>query len=265
MGQIGCFRRMREVTLSLLILVQCLLFGLESKFESYSILTFLQFSIDWIFLGDLLIRVKDNGKRYWKAPLNIIDAFIVIASVVGHFIVSDAQTLTALRVIRLLRMFRILSFVPHIENIIQGVARALRASKGVFLMLAILLTFFSILGYLLFRTSIPSHFADPLLSGYTVFSLFTVEGWNEVPALVTGGTLDYYLIRAYVISVIVFGSFFALSLANAIFIDEMVMDNNAELEERMDKLIAVVELQNRQISDLKSIIEKSSLNESDKV
>lgn len=240
-----------ELPLAVLILTQCILFGLESKLENHSILNFLQLSIDWIFFGDLIIRMRSRGWQYLCSPLNIFDTIIIIVSVVGHLFASDIQTFTALRVIRLLRMFRVLSFTPHVEHIIRGIGRALKASRGVFLMLIVLVTFFSILGYLLFRTSIPSHFSDPLLASYTVFSLFTVEGWNELPSLVTDSSFDYYLIRGYVISVIIFGSFFALSLANAIFIDEMVMDNNSELEKRVERLILLVEEQNKQIESLK--------------
>ena len=129
-------------------------------------------------------------------------------------------------------------------------------------MLLILLVFFSTLGYLLFSISIPSHFADPLIAGYTVFSLFTVEAWNEVPTLTAPDTLEYYMIRGYVIAVIVFGSFFALSLANAIFIDEMVMDNNSDLEMKLEKLILIVESQSKQLKEINNQLKSEYGSES---
>ena len=243
-----------ELPLSFLIFLQCLLFVFESYFTDDQSLSYAQFAIDCIFLIDLLIKVKNSGVNFFNKPVNIFDSIIVITSFACHIVVDDSHTITALRILRLLRLFKLLSFIPNVDHIAHGIGRALKASKGVFLMLSVLVIFFSILGYLLFRNTIPSHFSDPILAGYTVFSLFTVEGWNEIPTLATPGTIDYYLTRAYVIAVIVFGSFFALSLANAIFIDEMVMDNNDDVEMRLKELTSLVEKQSNQIEDLKKLI-----------
>lgn len=251
---IGRVKGIGELPLSFLILFQCLLFVFESYFTDEQSLFYAQFAIDCIFLIDLLIKVRLSGITFFRKPINIFDSIIVLTSFVCHLVVDNSHTITALRVVRLLRLFKLLSFVPNVDHIVNGIGRAVKASKGVFLMLSVLVIFFSILGYLLFRNTIPSHFADPILASYTVFSLFTVEGWNEIPTLVAPDTIDYYLTRAYVIAVIIFGSFFALSLANAIFIDEMVMDNNDDVEMRLKELTSLVEKQSNQIEDLKQLI-----------
>lgn len=248
------FKGLNENTLCLLIVCQCVLFMFSNRLVYSQVIGTIQLFLDCIFIFDLLIKIANRGKAYLRKPLNALDAIIVAASFIGHFISHDSQTLTALRVIRLLRLLKVIKLIPHSDQIVVGVGRAMKASKGVFLMLLVLVTFFSILGFLLFHKSVPTHFADPLVASYTVFSLFTVEGWNEVPSLVQVGSIEFYLIRAYVISVIVFGSFFALSLANAIFIDEIVMDNNNELENKIDLLIKTVEIQNTEIKNLKQTI-----------
>lgn len=241
-----------------LIVLQCVLFTIASKVENNLYIQCIQLIIDIIFLLDLIAKIYARKRSYWRVPVNMLDACVVVLSLLGHFIFNDAQAITALRVIRLFRLFRILKLIPNFEQISNGISQAVKASRGVFLMLLVLLSFFSVLGFLLFKESIPSHFADPLLASYTVFSLFTVEGWNELPSLVTTDSIDYYLIRAYVISVIIFGSFFALSLANAIFIDEMVMDNNIELEKKLDGLTLQIEKQNQEIKELKDFLIKKT-------
>ncbi|TKB52752.1 ion transporter [Ferrimonas aestuarii] len=250
------YRGLSEQALCTLIVVQCVLLVVDKTVNNALAVESIQVVIDLLFLIDLGVKINKYGVEYFKKPMNVADLFIVLLSVAGHFFVADAQALTALRIIRLLRMLRILSLIPHVESVVSGVGRSIKASRGVFLMLLVLLTFFSVCGYLLFHNVLPSHFSDPFVASYTVFSLFTVEGWNEVPALVQQGSLDYYLIRAYVIAVIVFGSFFALSLANAIFIDEMVLDNNHELEVRIEGLTHTIEKQNQQIQQLTEIINK---------
>ncbi|WP_160064991.1 ion transporter [Psychromonas sp. L1A2] len=245
--------------ISVLIIIQCSLFFLEGviNWGSKELINLIQFSIDLIFFIEVIFRLKSLGISFFKSYLNIFDLLLIVASLILFTIPnSNTSTLTILRVFRLIKLLRIITLIPNFEKVLSGVVKALKASRAIFIMLIVLVSFFSILGYLLFSNSIPQHFADPLISAYTVFSLFTVEGWNEIPASVAVKSIDYYLIRTFVISVIIFGSFFALSLANAIFIDEMVLDNNEELEKKVDQLSMQIEKQSEQIEKLLRSAEK---------
>jgi voltage-gated sodium channel len=76
--------------------------------------------------------------------------------------------------------------------------------------------------------------------------MFTVEGWNEIPASIIADSDDSMyagLTRFYFVLVVLFGGIFGMSLANAVFVDEMTMDNNDELEKKVDELsVQVAEL-----------------------
>jgi voltage-gated sodium channel len=77
------------------------------------------------------------------------------------------------------------------------------------------------------------------VSIYSIFQLFTLEGWNEIPAAIVSTTDSRVMIgmtRFYFAIVVVLGGIFGMSLANAVFIDEMMMDNNEELEKKVDLL-----------------------------
>ena len=90
----------------------------------------------------------------------------------------------------------------------------------------------------------PEYFGNPLISSYTIFQLFTMEGWNEIPAIIatrSATPLLAGLTRFYFVVVVLFGGVFGLSLANAIFVDEMLIDNNDELEKKIDRLQREVE------------------------
>nr|WP_086939887.1 ion transporter [Thaumasiovibrio occultus] len=253
------FSGLSDSQLSVLIVFQCALLVLDNKLAAGNWIFALQLLIEVVFVVDIVMKARRHGWRYWRSPLNVFDALIVFTSIACHFFLpATTQSYSALRVIRLLRLFKIVKLIPNAEHIVSGVGRAVKASRGVFLMLVVLLVFFSMLGFILFGQVLPQYFGDPILASYTVFSLFTVEGWNEIPNAVTSYTIFFYLIRAYVIAVIIFGSFFALSLANAIFIDEMVMDNNEALEQRIDELTALVKQQNAAIEALTSAVERKS-------
>ena len=128
--------------------------------------------------------------------------------------------------------------MPNTEHMIEGLIRALKASKAVLILLAIQLTFFSLLGFTLFAKVIPDYFGDPLRSMNTIFGIFTIENWGAVPeaAKELNQPYAYYAVNAFVITVLVLGGFIALSLANAIFVDEMASDNNDELMKELSEV-----------------------------
>ena len=243
-----------------LIIIQALIFFFGSFITALSKedINLVQFIIDVVFLGDVLKRMKNSGREFFNSKWNLIDLSLIIGSLILFWIPnSQINTLTLLKVFRLFKLLGINARIPNIDNVTKKVISAGKASRSIFLVLIVLVIFFSILGWILFGNSVPQHFSDPLVSAYTVFSLFTLEGWNEIPAAVTTTSFDYYLIRGFVISVILFGSFFALSLASAIFIDEMVLDNNEELEKKFEGLKLQIKSQSKQIEKLISLHENS--------
>ena len=61
--------------------------------------------------------------------------------------------------------------------------------------------------------------------------MFTIEGWYEIPDALAASGLDsatVMLVRGYFVLAVLVGEF-GLSLANAVFVDEMTADNNDRL------------------------------------
>ena len=86
---------------------------------------------------------------------------------------------------------------------------------------------------LLFHEAAPEHFGDPLIAFYSLFKVFTIEGWYEIPEgvdplKVSAGMM--YLMRGYFVVSVFVGGLLGLSMANAVFVDEMTADNTDEVE-----------------------------------
>jgi voltage-gated sodium channel len=116
---------------------------------------------------------------------------------------------------------------------------------GVFLVLLTLNLVLALGANLLFGKILPEHFGDPLISSYTLFKVFTIEGWYEIPdhlARSGGDQSDVLFLRLYMIVSVLIGGILGLSLANAVFVDEMVNDNNEELENRVSELASEIRL-----------------------
>jgi voltage-gated sodium channel len=182
-----------------------------------------------------------------------LDFFIVLASLplLLEPPWSEGSTLGVLAITPLLRLGRFLRFarvmrvIPNASHIWKGSARALRASVGVFLVLLTLNLVLALGANLLFGKILPEHFGDPLISSYTLFKVFTIEGWYEIPdhlARSGGDQSDVLFLRLYMIVSVLIGGILGLSLANAVFVDEMVNDNNEELENRVSELASEIRL-----------------------
>ena len=212
------------------------------------------FWIDYVcvvfFLVEALVKIRRDGwGAYWANTWNKFDFSVVVVSLpalLGPFVdLSQFAFVLILRLGRLFRLFRVLRFIPNLDHLVLGIRRALRASIGVFLGLLLINLILAVMATLLFRDLDPEHFGNPVTSGYSIFQVFTVEGWNDIaegleerakessvsdPRLLIAGT------RIFFVAAVLIGGILGLSLANAVFVDEMMMDNTEILERRIDGL-----------------------------
>ena len=204
-----------------------------------------------VFLLEAVIKIATYGfKTYFSSRWNIFDFVIVVASLpsisMGILDVGDTSVLLILRLFRLVRLIRFFSFIPHLAMIMEGLVRALRASVFVLIALFFLNFMLAIFTCHFYGQVAPEYFGDPLIASYSIFQMFTIEGWNEIPAVIAARMDNAPLIglmRFYFVMVVLFGGILGMSMANAIFVDEMTMDNTRVLEGKIDDLQAqVVEL-----------------------
>jgi voltage-gated sodium channel len=199
------------------------------------------------FSLETLLKVRAEGWRaYWHSRWNRFDFVVVVASspvlLLPLFDVQGLATLLVLRLSRLFRLFRVLRFIPNREHLFLGIKRALKASVGVFLALIVLNIAISIGATHLFGRYLPEHFGNPLLSSYTIFRVFTVEGWSAIPDAIAANAPPAIgvLARIYFVATVLAGGILGLSLANAVFVDEMTVDNTRDVEAKLDELLREV-------------------------
>lgn len=211
-----------------------------------------------LFLIEALVKIKALGwKTYWSSYWNRFDLTIVLGSLpsllTGVLPLPDTSLLIVLRLFRLLRLVRFLRFIPGIGKIMQGLGRALKASVFVILALFFLNIILALMTCQLYGKIAPEYFGNPLVSSYSIFQMFTVEGWNEIAenvALKTDNPFFTGATRFYFVIIVLLGGIFGMSLANAVFVDEMTMDNNDALEGKIDGL-------KTEIQELKELLLKN--------
>lgn len=226
-------------------------------------------AIDHIFLlffvVEAIAKIYVLGfKGYFGNAWNRFDFIVVMASLPSVLVtivdIPDTSLLIILRLFRLIRLIRFFRFVPHLNKIVDGLGRALQASLFVLLALIFLNILLAIFTCHFYARIAPEYFGDPLMSSYSIFQMFTIEGWNDIPALIAqrveqngpgspylSTTFIIGLTRFYFVFVVLVGGIFGMSLANAVFVDEMTMDNNQALEAKIDRL-------QEEIAELKQLL-----------
>lgn len=182
---------------------------------------------------------------YFRNGWNRFDfALLALSSPVLLLPAMDTQPFAAvllLRLGRLFRLFRLMRFIPNRDHLLAGVQRSLRAAVGVVLALMLLNFVLAMGATFLFGKLAPEHFGNPFLSVYTMFRVFTIEGWPDLPALLVERAAHPVwgvVARVYFALSVLLGGIMGLSLANAVFVDEMTADNNSALEAKVDALHA---------------------------
>lgn len=231
--------------LILLNAVTIFISGFEMDSDKRFLLSFVDNLITGFFIVELIVKFGEFGiKDYFKSNWNKFD-FVLIAlsfptliAFIGNIEVTSLSFLLVFRVMRVFKSFRFLKFIPGIEHLIRGISRALKASVVVLIGFLIYIFIIGIFSFYMFKEISPEYFGNPLNSLYSIFKIFTVEGWYEIPEQLTqslSSTASFFT-YLYFIFVVITGGIFGLSLVNSIFVDAMVSDNNDELETKVDIL-----------------------------
>lgn len=255
-----------KVILTLILINAAIIFisGFELSQSNKFLFRLIDNIITGLFIIELVVKIREFGfKNYFSSNWNKFDFTLIALSIPSlisftlNLEITNISFLLVFRVLRVFKSFRFLKFIPGIEQLIKGIQRALKASVIVLAGFAIYIFIIGIFSFYLFKSSAPEYFNNPLSSLYSIFKIFTVEGWFEIPEQISMGfsPIASFFIYFYFIFILLTGGIFGLSLVNSIFVDAMVSDNNDDLEKKIDNL-------DKKITDL--IIQNKNQNGSTK-
>lgn len=197
-----------------------------------------------LFLTEAIVKINVYGwEDYWKDGWNRFDFIITLValpSLMNIFTETGFATniLLSLRTLRVFKSFRLLKFIPNINGLIRGIGIAVKTSFIVCVAFVIFLLIFSILSCTLYGKIVPELFGDPGTSLFTIFRLFTGDGWSEIPTEIAENSSELIGRLTKIAFAILFfvGGILGLSLVNSIFVDALAGDNNDEVLRRIDEL-----------------------------
>jgi voltage-gated sodium channel len=247
--------------LALIILNTVIIFigGYATTAQEKTMISIADNFLTTMFIIELVVKSRTNGfKHFIKSNWNKLDFFLIVISIpalvtfVFDIKMLDISFLLIFRTLRIFKVFRFVKFIPNISQLFAGLQRALQTSIFVIAGFITYIFIIGILSYNLFNNSGTEYFSTPMMSLYSVFKIFTVEGWFEIPETIiqNAPSSSPFLIYSYFIIIVLTGGIFGLSIVNSIFVDSMLSDNNKELEKKINNLDRkITELLNKIQSD----------------
>ncbi len=236
-----------------LVVVNTITIFIGGYFSSSRLFVWTDSLFTLLFLAEVFVKIRVEGwKNYWKDGWNKFDFIITLVaapSLMNLFVETGVATniLLSLRTLRVFKSFRLLKFIPDINGLLKGIGIAVKTSFIVCVAFAILLLIISILSSTLYGKIVPELFGDPGTSLFTIFRLFSGDGWSEIPIEISAKSSALVGSLAKILFSVLFfiGGILGLSLINSIFVDAMAGDNNDEVLRRIDDLEKKIDNLNR--------------------
>lgn len=235
--------------LALIILNAIVLFIEEFEFLPRT-LDYVEATFTILFIMEMLVKTRTFGfTQYIRDNWNKMDFLLVLISIPSLAILfhdldsPETNVVLSLRVLRVFKSFRLIKFMPDVNNFMNSIKRAIRASYVILLGFFVLIFITAMISCTIFKDIAPEYFRNPVTSIYSIFQLFSIEGWYEIPDLIASRTNESFAFftKFYFSALLMIGGILGLSLVNSIFVDAMVADNNDDLERKVKNLTSQIE------------------------
>ena len=233
-----------NVILSIIIINTLIIFLTESGINNF-LLSHVDIFITFFFIIEMIVKIKESGfRKFWSNGWDRFDFFIIVISIpsiitlFADVSLPNLSAILALRLLRIFRIFRVFKFFPNFNQITKGFVRALKQSRAILIGFIIIIIISGLINCCLYKNIAPEFFSTPLKSIYTVFRIFTIEGWYEIPDTIAAATTPFIgkISRLYFCLLLCGGGIIGLSFINSVFVDAMAEDNNDDIKEQLNRI-----------------------------
>ena len=223
------------------IILNAIVLGLETYPDIQDRYGDTLFLLNEIFLGifiiEILLRISAYGSRPWnyfRSGWNVFD-FVVVFAV---FIPGVRENATLLRLVRLLRVVRVVSVLPDLRVLLSGMARAIPPIASMAALAVLLIFIYGMIGWKIFGEAIPERWGDIGEAMLTLFTILTLEGWNEI--LFAGQEVTQFA-WIFFVSFVLIASFLLINILIAIIINAVEEAREAERTQEAEERLQLIE------------------------
>ena len=186
---------------------------------------------------------KNKLKTYLKSPWNRVDLFSILFALpsIGVLFSSNLEIFAgfaALRSLRIFKLLRVIEYIPEGKRISHQLFKALKGIWFIIIAFFIYTTIVSLISVSLFKHIAPLYFQNAFESFYTIFKIFSGDGFSDVVATIQQNSSELFasFSKFYFVFIVFSGSILGLSLINSVFIDQMNQISHLEEEKELDEI-----------------------------
>lgn len=255
---------LNDTLIAALVILNTIVIFMGGLYQEDFIVTALDDVFTVLFTIEAIIKIKSmTWKGYWNDGWNRFDLIVLLfalPSLINIFSpeIISTNAILAFRSFRIFKTLRLMKAIPHIGELLNGIRNAIQSSLLVCIAFIVSLFVVSILTTSLFGHICPEHFGNTGISLYSIFRLFTIEGWYDLPDDIAANSSPMIgtLARIYFSILLFAGGILGMSLINSIFVDAIMADNNDDVKQELEevrKQLDSIEKHLNQITGEKSI------------
>ncbi len=167
-----------------------------------------------IFIVEIAMKLFAWRGRFFRHGWNWFDLIVV-----GIALVPAAGPFAVLRALRILRALRLVSVVPRMRQVVQGLFSAIPSMGTVILLLLLVFYIGAVMTTMLFGEAFPQWFGTIPASLYSLFQIMTLESWSM--GIVRPVMAEYPYAWVFFVPFILVTSFVVLNLFIAVIVNAM--------------------------------------------
>ena len=168
-------------TIISLIVINAILLGMETMRDLPEDVLVTLFRINRAILGvfviELILRISAHRGAFFRDSWSLFDFVIVMAS-----LIAPSGPFQVVRSLRILRVLRLVSTVPSLRRVVDGLLHAVPGIGSVLVLLILILYIAAVMATTLFREAAPESFGHLGISLFSLFQIMTLEGWTDIAA-----------------------------------------------------------------------------------
>ncbi len=200
--------------------------GLSEGFQST--LAILDHVFLVIFVVELIVKGFVYRAKFFHDPWRIFD-FIVV----GISLMPALGPFSVLRSLRVLRTLRMLSVVPALRKVVNGLMVAIPGLGAVATIISLIFYVGAVMATKLFGEEFPKWFGDIWLSSYSLFQIMTLESWSMGIVRPVMEVFPYAWM--FFLPFIMITTFTTLNLFIAVIVNGMHAETEDAAEERAEQ------------------------------
>jgi len=246
-----------EKFIIVIIVINAVTLGIETTPGLSSELMSVLVVADKIFLGiftiELLIKIFVYKTKFAKDPWRVFDFLVVSIA-----LLPATGPLSVVRALRVLRALRLVSTIPALRRVVNGLLSAVPGLSSVGAVMILIFYVASVVSTKLFGSEFPEWFGTIWTSAYSLFQIMTLESWSM--GIVRPVMEKFPGAWLFFIPFILIATFTMLNLFIAVIVNAMQAESEQAAEERAtqghdDRLLML-----KEIRELRRLVEQLGKN-----